>query len=300
MRALVTGATGFIGCHLFRLLKKMGYEVSGLAQKGGQVDGDQIISLDISNSDEVVKFFSKKDFDVIFHLAAFKTSLPDINSAKKCIDTNVLGTLNILDQIKRRNYCKIVFASTIEVYSFSDSLRVVDEMEKPEPSSHYGISKLMGEYCCVMYHKDYDIPYVCLRYSSVFGDGQKTSLIPITIERAERDQDIIIYGKGEGCFDFVFIDDVLTATVKSAESDEVGVFNIGSGSSVKVKTICEKIKEIWSSESGIVFDETKPERCYNIQLSIEKAKEKLGYFPRFSIEDGLRETKKRREVARSK
>lgn len=293
MKILITGATGFIGRHLWRKLKELKYDITGASLKGGEINNDKIYSLDIADEKAVRKFFLKKKFDIVFHLATARIKNNNLEAAQKYILVNELGTLNILEQLKNMEGCKIVYASTIEIYGPRDNVSIVSENDIPEPKSFYAISKLVGEYFCKKYFDEFNIPFICLRLASVYGKYQAPiSLIPIVIEKIKNNEDIIVYGEGKGCFDFVFVEDVIDTIITAGTSSEIGVFNIGSGSTLSVKKLCENIINTWASQSKIIFDNTKTERCYNIQLDIERAKQKLNYSPRYQIEDGLTKLKR--------
>lgn len=291
-KILITGATGFIGKHLYRRLKKLHYDVLGISLGGGEIDGNKIVDLDITNRKAVKRFFTNKKFDIIFHLAATKTKENDLKAAEECILINSFGTLHLLESLKEMKGCKIIYTSTIEIYGPRNTVSKFKESTTPQPKSFYAISKLMGEYYCKKYFDEFQIPFVCLRLASVYGMGQPVSyLIPMIIEKAKNNEDIVVYGRGRGCFDFLFIEDLINAAIAAGTFPEVGVFNIGSGSVVSVKELCEKIKKIWLSRSEIIFNYKKAENCYNIQLDNQKAKKRLNYSPRYSIEKGLAKLK---------
>ena len=293
-KILITGATGFIGRHLYRRLKDLKYDVMGISFEGGEISGDKITSLDITNEAAVKKFFDGKKFDTVFHLAAIKsdTRSDNLETTKRFNLINGIGTLNILKKLSKKNNCRIIYSSTIEIYGSSDTPVLISESAVPRPKSFYAISKLLGEYYCEKYFDDFQVPYICLRLASVYGSCQPvSSLLPIIIEKAMNNEDIIVYGQGMGFFDFIFIDDAISAFLVAGISLEVGIFNIGSGTVISVKELCEKVKKVWFSQSEIIFDNTKRENCYNIQLDITKAKQKLNYIPKYSIDKGLAELK---------
>lgn len=291
---LITGATGFIGKHLYQRLKPLKYNVTGTSLEGGEVANEKITILDITDRKAVEKFFTEKEFNIVFHLAAIKVEAKkdNLETAKRCFLVNGLGTLHILEEIKKQRSCKIIYASTIEVYGPRGSISVISEDVMPQPRSFYAISKFLGEYYCKKHFKDFRIPYICLRLASVYGQGQPpTSLIPVIIEQARDNEDIVVYGQGKGCFDFLFIEDLLNTMIDAGNSPETGIFNIGSGSTISVRALCKKVKNIWNSASRIIFNEAKTENCYNIQLDIQKAKQQLHYSPQYTIDKGLERLK---------
>ena len=292
-KILLTGATGFIGQHLYQKLKELGCQVTGISFEGGEVVGDKITALDITDKKALENFFGDQNFDIVFHLAAVRNGTDkSLEAAGRCFSINGFGTLNILEQLKKQKKGKMVYASTLEVYGRKKTLSLISEEALPQPKSFYGISKLLGEYYCQKYFNDFHLPYICLRYAPVYGKGQlATSLTSIFIERAKNNEDIIIFGQGKGCLDLVFIEDVIGITWLTGISSKTGIFNIGSGSVINIRELAEMIKKIWSSRSKIVFDETKTENCYNIELDIQKAKQQLNHSPKYPLLAGLEKLK---------
>lgn len=286
-KILVTGATGFIGKHLCRKLLKLGYDITAISFEEGAIDGKKVFALDITDRKAVEKYFNNKKFDIIFHLAAVR------EGAERCMLVNGLGTLNILEQLKKESVGKIIYASTIEVYGRQKKTSVISEKVIPCPDTFYGIGKILGEYYCRNYFNGFKTPYICLRFTSVYGKNQiSPSVVETFINRAEKNQDIVIHGKGEGKVDLIFVEDVINVLIMAGNSKKIGVFNIGSDSIISIKDLANAIREIWLSQSKIIFDRTKTENCYNIKLNIQKAREELNYFPTYTITKGLKKLKK--------
>jgi UDP-glucose 4-epimerase len=269
-KVLITGASGFVGGYLCRKLESLGFEIA-------------LFSSDITDKKAVENVFENDKFDIIFHLAAVR------NGAEECLTVNGLGTFNILEQARKQGGVRMVYISTLEVYGRQKTFSVLSEEAPLRPDSFYGITKLFGEQYCQRYSKNFKVSCASLRFAPIYGKGQlPTSTTSIFIEKAKLSQDITIYGGGNGCLDLLFIEDAVSAIIAAGNSETNGIFNIGSGSKVNIKQLAEKIKEIWQSQSKIIFDKEKEENCYNIQLDIKKANKELGFYPKYSLEKGLK------------
>lgn len=267
-KILITGADGFLGKILCQKLKILGQDF--VAFRG-----------DITDNKNVENNFETNKFDVILHLAAVR------NGGRECLMANGLGTLNILEQAKKQN-CRLVFISSMEVYGRQKIFSIFSEESAVGPDSFYGITKLLGEKYCQLYSENFGVSCISLRLAPVFGINQiPNSTTSIFIERAKQNEDIVIYGKGDGCLDLLFAEDAAEAIILAGNSKIKGVFNIGSDNIINIRQLAEEIKKIWNSKSKIVLDENKKENCYNIRLDIAKAKSSLGYFPKYNLAEGL-------------
>ena len=220
MNILVTGATGFIGSHLCRELLNKGYHVYALSHSGRT---DKVQSLlpenefhlltgDILDADMIRNLINDNNIEVAFHLAA---RLPDGDSDDDLLpflDTNIKGTLNILQAACECAVNCIVYVSTMSVYSEPPHYLPVDEDHPTCPSSAYGVTKLAGELLCNLYSKAMSV--IVLRYAGVYGQHQyKHDAVATFIDRALHNNPITIHGNGKQTSDFVYIDDVVQSTL---------------------------------------------------------------------------------------
>lgn len=292
-KILITGATGFIGKHLYQKLKELKYDVTGIALRGGIIDRDKIIRLDITNKKAVEKIFNGKTFDLIFHLATFIPKVPENYNLKKCLLVNGIGTYNLLLASEKNKVEKFVYSSSGAVYNRKNTLLPAEE-EYSAPENIYGISKLVGENICEIFRKNSGLKTISLRYASVYGTGQEPyCVLPLFVKRALKNKDIKIFGSGERTQDFIYVDDVVEANIKSALSRAEGIFNVGSGQEVSMVELAETILNVFSeSKSKIKKKIVTNEDKSRFVLDINKAKKKLKFSPQYSLEQGLQEYKK--------
>lgn len=291
MKVLITGATGFIGKRLYKETKARGLDVVGISKS--EIEGGAGIKLiDITKKGDVDDLFSWSKFDLVFHLAAYIPKNHDKLSADeiyKCFDVNTLGTINLLEAGVKYGVKRFVYASSASVYSAEPKKFPVTE-EDVEPRNFYGESKLLAELYVGKYARENGFSYSCLRYSSVYGPGQKkNSVLPLFIDTARVGGELNVFGSGNRSQDFVFVDDVVDATVLAGQSENSGVYNIGSG---RETTMIELAKTITSvvgkgTISYVPSPKGKPEDKQQFYMDISSAKRELGYSPKITLNEGI-------------
>ena len=222
----------------------------------------------------------------IFHLAA---QIPDGNSPKNpsiYFETNVRGTLNLLDTAYQNGVEKFIYASSMSVYSEPPCYLPVDEEHPTKPVASYGASKMSGEFYCNLYAKVLDI--AILRYSATYGPRDRKSSLMLTFCRqALKNEPVTIYGDGTQSSDFVYIDDTVRGTLLVWDNNKSGIYNIGSGEETSVKRLAERIIYITGSDSEIVFVKKDTDRPFRFYLDISKSRKELSYSP-LLLDQGLR------------
>ncbi len=255
---LVTGGSGFIG--------------SKIAERVGGIVFDTHQGLDILRLEDVASY---RDVDGVFHCAAKISVGESFEKPDEYYAVNVLGTKNIASLGK-----KIVFSSSAAVYGTYNETVKEDFALRPE--SPYGQNKVDAEKILSSGN------HIALRYFNVY--PSRSGVINHFIRLAKENKDIDISGDGSQVRDFIFIDDIVEANVKAMEynNDRFEVFNIASGVGITIKELAELIIKLCKSKSKIVYS---PPRKGDIQYSIadiSKAKQKLNWEPKVSLEQGLR------------
>lgn len=303
-RISITGENGFVGRHLVNALKELNSEV--ILPK--DLNGDR---LDIRNKDLIRgKIDQLGDIDMIYHLAAKTSVNSSYENPHATYETNVLGTLNILETCRRNDIDKIIYASSY-VYGQPQYLPV-DEKHCTDPTNPYSRSKLIGEELCKSYHDDFGIKCVILRPFNVYGPGQRSDfLIPKVISSLSSGK--VVLRDSEPKRDFVYITDMIDAYIKAGEyQGDFDIFNIGCGQSYSVKEIINIIIRIYESKYGSNFGsergsehgsvhgsehgskirvvykgERRRNEIMDCYANIEKAKGILGWRPFTAIDEGL-------------
>lgn len=283
-KVLVTGGCGFIGSHLVEALKgENSVKVIGISEHNVP-GGVEFLKGDIRSLEEIESTF--KGVDVVFHNAALISVEESQKDPLGYLETNVLGTVNVLEACRRDGVKKLVFSSSASVYGNRDGPCKEDMSTRPE--SIYALTKVMGEEQCKMYSRVYGLDCVCLRYFNVYGPGGK-GVIPVFLERVKRGQNIVVFGDGEQTRDFVNIKDVVRTNIMASEYKGFGVFNVGTGKGITINQLIEILKGLLGKDFVI---ERKPEREGDIKYSVADmnlTKKELGFEPSISLEEGLKE-----------
>jgi UDP-glucose 4-epimerase len=300
MKVLVTGGAGFIGSHIVDNLVSSGYSVrvidnlsTGKLTNINQHLGKGAIDFvkgDIRDFELVRK--CAHDVDAVVHLAAI-TSVPfSVKQPQLTYETNVTGTLNLLNSCGEAKVNKFVFISSCAVYGEPEYLPV-DELHSTNPISPYAESKLVGEQHCLTFHKKHLLKSVILRLFNVYGPRQGVNdysgVITKFIDRSKQKMPLIIYGDGSQNRDFVNVHDVVEAVLKVLENEaaEGEIFNIGFGAPTSVNELAKYVLDLAGLDLEISYEKPRAGDIENTFADISKAEKLLGYTPAFSLQNGL-------------
>ena len=297
---VITGGAGFIGSHLVERFLNDGHDVLCLdnfdeyydpAIKWKNIarfldrDNFTLLKGDIRDGDLVHR--ALEGADCVFHLAAQAGVRASVLDPLKAHEINTLGTLNILQAALDCGIQKVVYASSSSVYGKVEYLPF-DEAHPRVPVSPYGLSKLMAEEYCRLFHEIYGLETVSLRYFTVYGPRMRPDLaISIFTNRALQNLPIEIFGTGEKTRDFTYIDDVVRANVLAVKC-KGGVYNIGSGERISIKGLAELIIEQTNSGSKIIFREDARGDAQHTWACTDRARTELGWSSEVGIEEGLK------------
>jgi nucleoside-diphosphate-sugar epimerase len=296
--ALVTGAAGFIGSHLVEGLLDRGYRVRGLDDFStghranlATVWDDEAFAFvegDVRDSETVER--ATEGVDCVFHLAA-RTSVPgSVEHPAETTAVNCTGTAAVFAAARERD-ARVVFASSAAVYG-SDVPVPTPEDAGLSPESPYALSKRYGEGLV----RGLGIDAVALRFFNVFGPGQDAdgpyaAVIPAFVERMRAGTPPVIYGDGEQTRDFVFVEDVVDATIRAAERGTTGrVYNVGSGGRVSILELVDALNDVLGTDLDPVHEDPRPGDIRHSGADISRARADLGYEPSVGLREGLAET----------
>ena len=294
MRVVVTGGAGFIGSHVVDALVARGDEVHVLDNlshglRENVPEGAQLHEGDIRSDADAL--FDEARPEACFHLAAQADVRVSVEDPAYDADVNVLGTLRVLEAA-RRHGAKVVFASTGgAIYGECDAPAPEDAERRP--LAPYGTSKLAGEEYLATYNRLYESTHVSLRYGNVYGPRQdphgEAGVVAIFMGHLARGGTPKIFGDGRQTRDYVFVGDVVDATL-AALGHPGGVLNIGTGREISVLELYETISRV----SGVGREpEQAPPRLGELQRSVLDsglANRELGWRPTRSLDEGLRAT----------
>ncbi len=277
-KALVTGSSGFVGKPLVKKLKRLKYKV---------IEFDRTHGKNILNPKD---FKNIANIDLVFHLAAVVGYVNVQKNPLKAYQTNVLGTVNVLD-FCRQQKAKLVFASS---YIYGPPYnKVKKESDLLKPLNLYTQSKYFAELFCQIYAKKFKTKTVILRISNLYGPHQpKQYIISLLIDKLKKEKQIILTDP-KAKRDFIFIDDLVNAYIKlvQTETEPGEIFNLSSGQPISLKKLATLVKKLTGSESKIKFSQKlrKNEVSQNL-LDNSKFCQKTGWQPQTFLEEGLKKT----------
>lgn len=297
MRVLITGGAGFIGSHLVRHFQGRAEIIVMDNLRTGcrkNLDGLQHTFIHASITDRGQIKAAVRGIDVIFHLAAMISVPESMRNIRECVDINVTGLLNVLEEASAAGVRKIVFASSAAVYGDNPIVPKSESM-LPEPKSPYAITKLDGEYYLEMFRRQRGLDAVSLRFFNVFGPGQDprgayAAAVPVFLRNALAGAPLTIFGDGEQTRDFVYVKDIVAALAHVAVRPDLnGIFNVGYGKSMTINNLARQIIRLAGSSSEIHYLPGRPGDVKHSLASVEKLLS-TGYCHDGTIERGLAET----------
>lgn len=315
---LVTGGCGFIGVNLIAELRKQSNKVrvldnltvgtrdslrevspfwevkaSEVGQHTNTQDMVELVVGDIRDRETVDQ--AMKNTNVVVHLAAQAGVIPSLEDPYKDCEINVIGTLNLLQSAINHNVKKFVFASSNA--PLGEQVPPIDEKKVPSPLSPYGASKLAGEGYCSAYYRSFGLQTITLRFSNVYGprSSHKGSVVALFFKRALEGNPLVVYGDGHQTRDFIYVDNLTDAIIRSIETDIGGeTFQIATQRETTVNEIAFLIREIIrkgeNRDIEIVYEQERRGEVRRNFSDISKAHRMLGYKPVTSLEDGLLST----------
>lgn len=293
MKVIVLGGAGFIGSNLSEYLLKKKYEVIVIDNLStGRLENIlnikknvKFIKADISKKGLWVNHF--KGVKYVFHLAALADIVPSIDNPVKYYNSNVTGTLNVLEACKRHKITKLIYAASSSCYGIPKNYPT-KENEKIDPKFPYAVTKYLGEQLIFYWSKVYKINYISLRLFNVYGPKSRTSgtygaMFGVFLAQKVAKVPFTMVGDGSQSRDFTYVDDVVRAFEIAAKSSlKNKVYNVGSDKTVKVKTI---IKYLGGEYIKIPKRPGEPDITF---ANISKIKSELNWKPNIDIKKGIR------------
>jgi len=294
MKSLVTGGAGFIGSNLVDQLVKLKHQVVVLDNlSNGKLSNlehiknkIEFINVDISKDAETIKKYFN-DVDQVFHIAGLADMLPSISNPNKYFQTNVVGTLNILQASKEAKVKKFIYAASASCYGNPEKYPT-DEKCKIDTQYPYSLTKFLGEQLVMHWAKIYSMPNISLRFFNVYGPRSSlkdaySSVFSIFLSQKLSKKSLTIVGNGKQTRDFIHVYDLVDAIIKTAEKGKNGeIYNVGSGQEISVNLIANLIS---SDQLNI------PKRIGETDRSladITKIKKQLNWSPSITVEKGIK------------
>jgi nucleoside-diphosphate-sugar epimerase len=300
MKAVVTGAAGFIGAHLCSHLLDHGEEVVGIdcftdyydprLKEANVADLLERNNFSLHRVDlltaPLIRLF--QDVDVVYHLAG----QPGVRSSwgedfVPYTKRNVLATQRVLEAAREVQPWKVVYASSSSIYGNAESFPTTEDL-RPQPVSPYGVTKLAAEHLCEVYRLTAGVPTVSLRLFTVYGPRQRPDMAFSRLVSAALDGDpFLLYGDGEQSRDFTYVDDVVTAMRAAALAPWTGVANIGGGSRTTMNQVIATVGAL-ARPVDVVRLPVQRGDVRHTAADTSAARAAFGYKPSVALEEGLR------------
>lgn len=308
MLSLVTGVAGFVGSTLAERLRAIGHDVRGVdcftdyydrgikernleklrgasspSGPGGRFElrTDDLAEADMASLLDGV--------DHVFHQAAQAGVRASWGTTFESYTRhNVNATQRLLEGVKGSKVKRVVYASSSSVYGETLDLPM-RETSRPRPFSPYGVTKLAAEHLVELYRQNFGVSAVSLRYFTVYGPRQRPDMgFHKFISRIKKGEPIPLFGDGKQTRDFTFVDDVVEANLLALKDGAEGVYNIGGGSPVTLEDVLSTLRAIAGRDVGVERLGDQPGDVQHTEADTTLAREKLGYAPKVTLEEGLR------------
>jgi UDP-glucuronate 4-epimerase len=303
MKALVTGAAGFIGSHLSERLLADGWEVVGVDNfddfydpriKRRNVEASvrdekfELVEADIRDG-AAMDGAVGGGIDIIVHLAARAGVRPSIARPLLYADVNVNGTMVLLEAAKEHKIDKFIFGSSSSVYGNNEKVPFSEDDNVDFPISPYAATKKSCELICHTYHHLYDISITCLRFFTVYGPRQRPDLAIHKFARLIEDgEPIPVYGDGTMMRDFTYIDDIINGTVGAmGKCSGFNIYNLGESRPIAVNDLISEIEKAVGKKAVREYQPAQPGDVERTYADVSKAVRELDYDPSTTIESGL-------------
>lgn len=305
-KILITGGAGFIGSHLVdRLLNEGGWQITVVddfndfyspeikhANIAEHVKSPnyRIVDADIRDAVTMAALFAEYKFDVIVHLAARAGVRPSLSEPKLYAETNINGTLNLLELARQHEIKQFVFGSSSSVYGINAKVPFAEDDRIHQPISPYAATKAAGELICHTYSHLYGIRIVALRFFTVYGARQRPDLAIHKFSKLITDDTPIqVFGDGTTRRDYTYIDDIIQGVRAAIDYDKsmYEIFNLGESQTVELNELIDLLERSLDMKALIDRQPMQPGDVPITFADITKSRELLGYNPKTKIADGI-------------
>lgn len=304
MRILITGIAGFIGSHLGEKLLSNGHTVVGIdnfdpfypkAFKEGnlaQLNNSKQFCFceeDIRNKPSINKIFESNKIDVVIHLAAKAGISPSIVHVAEYYEVNITGTLNLLECMRQYGVSKLIFGSSSSVYGNNSKVPFSESDSVDHPISPYAATKKAGELLCHVYSHLYQFDVTCLRFFTVFGPRQRPDLAIHKFTRLiDLNKPLPFYGDGFTARDYTYVDDIVEGIICSLNKLEgFHIYNLGESKPIPLNELIRTIEKVLKKRAVLDKRPQQPGDVQQTFADITKARNELGYDPKYNLEIGI-------------
>jgi UDP-glucuronate 4-epimerase len=301
---LVTGACGFIASKVVELLLNENHRVVGIDNMNDAYDvrlkhwrlntlwnrtGFDFSTVDICDRAALATLFdSVAEVDGVINLAARAGVRQSLQNPWVYFDTNCTGTLNLLEECRRRNIKKFVLASSSSLYGADNAVPYSEDMSTSKPLSPYAASKKAAECLCYSYHHLYGIDITVLRYFTVYGPAGRPDMSLFRfVQWVSEGQPVIVFGDGRQSRDFTYVDDIARGTIAALRPAGYTTINLGSDHPAVLMDVIEIVERLIGEKATIEFRSAHPADVSATWADINRAREQLNWAPRVGLHEGI-------------
>lgn len=306
---LLTGAAGFIGFRVAEMLLEAGHTVIGVDNLNDAYDvrvkhwrlnrlnrpNFIFHRLDISNRQELECFWAQtfksskaQTFDAVINLAARAGVRQSLENPWVYVDTNLTGTLNLLELCRQNDTPKFILASTSSVYGENAPLPTPEEADSDRPLQAYAASKKAAEALCHAYHFLYDIDVTIFRYFTVYGPAGRPDMVMFRFTLwISEGHPVILYGDGEQTRGFTYVDDIARGTILGLKPLGYEIINLGGHESIKINDLIRILEDLIGRKAQIEQLPLHPADMLSNWANVEKAKRLLNWVPQVPLQEGI-------------
>lgn len=302
---LVTGAAGFIGSHVAERLLNRGEQVVGLdnfdpyyprpmkernLRAAREHPNFRFVEADLRDAEAVCKLFAHFRPDRVAHLAAKAGVRPSIQAPVAYAETNIVGTLNLLQACAEYPIQHFVFASSSSVYGEAARVPFSEADRTDSPESPYAATKKAGEMLCYTSHRLLGLPITCLRFFTAFGPRQRPDLaIHKFVRLIAAGEPIPFFGDGSASRDYTYVEDIADGVLAALDYPSgYEIYNLGHSEPVSLQAMVETIERVMGKRAALDRQPDQPGDVRTTYADISKARQRLGYEPKMPFEEGIR------------
>lgn len=308
MRYLITGAAGFIGMHTAKRLLEQGEEVVGLDNLNDYYDPAlkqyrlaqltpyprfRFVKMDLADRDGMAKLFKTEQFTHVIHLGAQAGVRYSLENPFAYVDSNLVGTMTVLEGCRHNSVQHLVYASSSSVYGMNARIPFSEADQVDNPVSLYAATKKANELMAHSYSRLYRVPTTGLRFFTVYGPAGRPDMAPwLFTEAIVKGEPIKVFNHGRMQRDFTYIDDIVEGIVRIQQQPPQGnipysLFNIGNNQPIPLSRFIEAIESACGKRAKRIMLPMQPGDVERTYADISRLEEKVGYKPETGIEEGI-------------
>lgn len=302
-RYLVTGAAGFIASRVSQLLMDDGHTVVGVDNMNDAYDprmkeyrlarlvkqeNFDFVKMDIADKDAAFKLIDKGPFDAVINLAARAGVRQSVENPWVYVDTNVTGTLNMLETAIRSGTKKFILASTSSIYGNNPPIPTPETASSDHPLQPYSATKKGAEALCHSYHYLHNLDVTVFRYFTVYGPAARPDMVMFRFAQwISEGREVRVNGDGTQSRGFTYVDDIARGTILGLKPVGYEIINLGGHQVITINDLIAKVEKLVGKKANVVYQDRHPADVMENSANVEKAMSMLGWSPKVSLEEGI-------------